>query len=108
MEPCAASYPSYPGASLPVLAQTDVYTWLPPLHAPQVLYPTLSDYDIRFYIMELLKALDYCHSMGIMHRDVGGCEGGGGAAAYLGERAAWQPKLAGVVWVWGWAVVSVD
>ncbi|OAY33643.1 casein kinase II subunit alpha-2 isoform X1 [Manihot esculenta] len=36
----------------------------------KVLYPTLSDYDIRFYIYELLKALDYCHSQGIMHRDV--------------------------------------
>jgi casein kinase II subunit alpha len=35
-----------------------------------VLYPTLSDYDIRYYIYELLKALDYCHSNGIMHRDV--------------------------------------
>ncbi|CAF1019106.1 unnamed protein product [Adineta ricciae] len=34
------------------------------------LYPTLSDYDIRFYMYELLKGLDYCHSMGIMHRDV--------------------------------------
>ncbi|XP_010548455.2 PREDICTED: casein kinase II subunit alpha-2 [Tarenaya hassleriana] len=36
----------------------------------KVLYPTLSDYDIRYYIYELLKALDYCHSRGIMHRDV--------------------------------------
>jgi casein kinase II subunit alpha len=36
----------------------------------QVLYPKLSDYEIRFYLMELLKALDYCHSQGIMHRDV--------------------------------------
>lgn len=34
------------------------------------LYQNLSDYDIRFYLYELLKALDYCHSMGIMHRDV--------------------------------------
>jgi len=34
------------------------------------LYPTLSDYDIRYYILELLKALEYCHSNGIMHRDV--------------------------------------
>ncbi|XP_060867268.1 casein kinase II subunit alpha isoform X1 [Metopolophium dirhodum] len=34
------------------------------------LYQTLNDYDIRFYLYELLKALDYCHSMGIMHRDV--------------------------------------
>ncbi|KAG6525823.1 hypothetical protein ZIOFF_015794 [Zingiber officinale] len=36
----------------------------------KVLYSTLSDYDIRYYIYELLKALDYCHSEGIMHRDV--------------------------------------
>ena len=36
----------------------------------KVLYPTLSDYDIRYYIFELLKALDYSHSQGIMHRDV--------------------------------------
>jgi len=34
------------------------------------LYQTLSDLDIRFYLYELLKALDYCHSQGIMHRDV--------------------------------------
>ena len=24
----------------------------------------------RYYIFELLKALDFCHSRGIMHRDV--------------------------------------
>jgi len=36
----------------------------------KILYPTLTDYDIRYYIYELLKALDYCHSCGIMHRDV--------------------------------------
>mmetsp|Transcript_12734 Transcript_12734/g.17488 ORF Transcript_12734/g.17488 Transcript_12734/m.17488 type:complete len:331 (+) Transcript_12734:19-1011(+) len=34
------------------------------------LYPTLTDYDIRYYIFELLKALDFCHANGIMHRDV--------------------------------------
>lgn len=34
------------------------------------LYQTLTDHDIRYYLFELLKALDYCHSMGIMHRDV--------------------------------------
>ncbi|XP_075952979.1 casein kinase II subunit alpha isoform X2 [Anarhichas minor] len=34
------------------------------------LYQTLTDYDIRLYMYEILKALDYCHSMGIMHRDV--------------------------------------
>lgn len=27
-------------------------------------------YVFRYYLYELLKALDYCHSMGIMHRDV--------------------------------------
>lgn len=36
----------------------------------KVLYPTLTDFDIRYYIFELLKALDFCHSNGIMHRDV--------------------------------------
>ncbi|KAL4467247.1 hypothetical protein ABPG72_010054 [Tetrahymena utriculariae] len=34
------------------------------------LYPKLSDFDVRFYIFEVLKALDFCHSQGIMHRDV--------------------------------------
>jgi casein kinase II subunit alpha len=36
----------------------------------KTLYPTLGDHDIRYYINEILKALDYCHSQGIMHRDV--------------------------------------
>lgn len=36
----------------------------------KVLYPTLTDYDIRYYIFELLKALEFCHANGIMHRDV--------------------------------------
>jgi casein kinase II subunit alpha len=34
------------------------------------LYPTFTDHDTRFYMFELLKALDFCHSRGIMHRDV--------------------------------------
>lgn len=34
------------------------------------LYQTLSDYEIRYYLFELIKALEYCHSMGVMHRDV--------------------------------------
>lgn len=34
------------------------------------LYQTFTDYDIRYYMYEILKALDYCHSKGIMHRDV--------------------------------------
>ncbi|OAV89228.1 CMGC/CK2 protein kinase [Puccinia triticina 1-1 BBBD Race 1] len=36
----------------------------------KVLYPKFTDYDVRFYILELLKALDFAHSRGIMHRDV--------------------------------------
>ena len=36
----------------------------------KTLYPTLSDLDIRYYIFQLLKALEYAHSRGIMHRDV--------------------------------------
>ncbi|KAI9312577.1 Pkinase-domain-containing protein [Dichotomocladium elegans] len=36
----------------------------------KILYPRFTDYDIRFYMYELLKALDFCHSRGIMHRDV--------------------------------------
>uniref|UniRef100_A0A5S6QFS7 Casein kinase II subunit alpha n=1 Tax=Trichuris muris TaxID=70415 RepID=A0A5S6QFS7_TRIMR len=34
------------------------------------IYLNLTDYQIRYYIREVLKALDYCHSHGIMHRDV--------------------------------------
>ncbi|KAE9410736.1 kinase-like protein [Gymnopus androsaceus JB14] len=36
----------------------------------KALYPKFTDMDVRFYMFELLKALDYCHSKGIMHRDV--------------------------------------
>eukprot|EP00467_Chlorarachnion_reptans_P023644 CAMPEP_0114518278 /NCGR_PEP_ID=MMETSP0109-20121206/18355_1 /TAXON_ID=29199 /ORGANISM="Chlorarachnion reptans, Strain CCCM449" /LENGTH=340 /DNA_ID=CAMNT_0001698881 /DNA_START=329 /DNA_END=1351 /DNA_ORIENTATION=+ len=34
------------------------------------LYPTFGDLDIRYYIYQLLRALEYSHSHGIMHRDV--------------------------------------
>ncbi|KAJ3268660.1 Casein kinase II subunit alpha [Terramyces sp. JEL0728] len=36
----------------------------------KTLYPKLTDFDVRYYMFELLKALDFCHSRGIMHRDV--------------------------------------
>lgn len=29
-----------------------------------------TDFDVRFYIFEILKGLDFCHSKGIMHRDL--------------------------------------
>jgi len=34
------------------------------------LYPTLSDVDVRYYIYELLRALEFSHSKGILHRDI--------------------------------------
>ena len=36
----------------------------------KVFYPTLKDFEVRFYLYELLRTLDYCHSKGIIHRDV--------------------------------------
>lgn len=36
----------------------------------KILFPTLTDFDIRYYVYELLKGLEYCHAHGIMHRDV--------------------------------------
>lgn len=36
----------------------------------RVLYPKFTVQDIKFYFTQLLKALDYSHSMGIIHRDV--------------------------------------
>lgn len=36
----------------------------------KALYPKLTPYDIRYYIYQILRALDFCHSRGIMHRDV--------------------------------------
>lgn len=33
-------------------------------------YQKFNQYDIKYYTYEVLKALDYCHSKGIMHRDV--------------------------------------
>jgi casein kinase II subunit alpha len=36
----------------------------------RTLYKTFTDFDIRYYMFEVLKALDFSHSKGIMHRDV--------------------------------------
>lgn len=34
------------------------------------LHGSLTDNDIRYYIFQLLRALEFCHSKGVMHRDV--------------------------------------
>ncbi len=36
----------------------------------RMLYKKLTDFDVRFYMYEILRALDYSHKKGIMHRDV--------------------------------------
>lgn len=36
----------------------------------KTLFPTFTSYDVRYYIYQVLKALDYAHSNGVMHRDV--------------------------------------
>jgi casein kinase II subunit alpha len=36
----------------------------------KVLFPKLTDMECRVYIYKILEALDYSHSMGIMHRDI--------------------------------------
>eukprot|EP00045_Choanoeca_perplexa_P001527 m.20141 g.20141 ORF g.20141 m.20141 type:complete len:354 (+) comp11004_c0_seq1:156-1217(+) len=36
----------------------------------KVLYPSFGISDIQYYLYELLRALDHCHSKGIVHRDV--------------------------------------
>mmetsp|Transcript_1021 Transcript_1021/g.1589 ORF Transcript_1021/g.1589 Transcript_1021/m.1589 type:complete len:378 (+) Transcript_1021:192-1325(+) len=36
----------------------------------RTLFPKLTDYDVRYYIFELLKAVQFAHSKGIMHRDI--------------------------------------
>lgn len=36
----------------------------------KTLFPTFTSEDVRYYIYEVLKALEYAHSNGVMHRDV--------------------------------------
>ena len=36
----------------------------------RTLYKSFTDFDIRYYMYETLKALDFTHSKGITHRDV--------------------------------------
>ncbi|KAL6800916.1 casein kinase II subunit alpha [Trichoderma sp. SZMC 28013] len=36
----------------------------------RTLYPHFSPEDVRYYMKELLRALEFCHSKGVMHRDI--------------------------------------
>jgi casein kinase II subunit alpha len=36
----------------------------------RTLYPTLTKEDIKHYMFQILNALDFAHSKGIMHRDI--------------------------------------
>lgn len=36
----------------------------------KTLFQKAKDLDVRYYMFELLKALEYSHSNGIMHRDI--------------------------------------
>ena len=36
----------------------------------RTLYPTFNDTDVRFYMFQLLRAVEFAHSKSIMHRDI--------------------------------------
>lgn len=36
----------------------------------RTLYPQLDASDIKFIILQVLRGLNYAHSMGIIHRDI--------------------------------------
>lgn len=38
--------------------------------SPRSLYPKLTLDEIRYYLLLILENLDYCHSKGVMHRDI--------------------------------------
>lgn len=46
-----------------------VYPYMPHQDTKQ-LFPTLTAWDVRIYVYKILEALQFCHSHGIMHRDV--------------------------------------
>lgn len=46
-----------------------IYEYIPNIES-KLLFPRLTDLDVRLYVYKLLEALDYSHQHGIMHRDV--------------------------------------
>lgn len=37
---------------------------------PKQLFSKFKEIDLKYYMFELMKALDFCHSNGIIHRDI--------------------------------------
>ena len=46
-----------------------IYEYIPNIES-KILFPRLTDVEVRVYLYKLCEALDYSHSQGIMHRDV--------------------------------------
>jgi casein kinase II subunit alpha len=46
-----------------------IFEYLSPTNLKQIML-TLSLEDIKIYMYQVFKAMDYCHSKGIMHRDI--------------------------------------
>lgn len=62
--------PASKSITLVTLALRQVFDHLDNVDFRSLISTTMTDLDIRFYLYELLKALDFCHSKGVMHRDV--------------------------------------
>lgn len=46
-----------------------IFEWIDNVNF-RTLYPCLKESDVRYYMFEILRALEFSHSRGIMHRDI--------------------------------------